>query len=158
MVPERRAEGRLKLLPDVATRSTAKDLQEQVRELTGNGFDLVFEASGAPPALRGASTWCVPAARSCRSEPSAQTTFRCPPTCSWLAKSIYIGSMRYGDVFGEAIRLVASRRVNLRPVISSIFPFAQVDQALHFAADKSQALKVQIQLEWQSDILTCCKE
>jgi L-idonate 5-dehydrogenase len=54
--------------------------------------------------------------------------------------------MRYADVFGEAIRLAASGRVNLQPLVSSIFPFSQIDQALRFAADKSQALKVQVQL------------
>ncbi len=35
---------------DVALDPTAHDLHHQVQELTGLGFDMVFEASGAPPA------------------------------------------------------------------------------------------------------------
>jgi threonine dehydrogenase-like Zn-dependent dehydrogenase len=57
-----------------------------------------------------------------------------------------IGSMRYGDVFDEAIRLVASGRVNLRPLINGVFTIDESVKAFAFAADKSQSFKVQIQL------------
>ena len=38
---------------------------------------------------------------------------RCPPTSSWSREIQFVGSFRYGNVFDEAIRLVASGRVNL---------------------------------------------
>ncbi len=44
----------IELGADVALDPTAHDLRQQVHELTGLGFDMVFEASGAPPALRAA--------------------------------------------------------------------------------------------------------
>ena len=59
----------------------------------------------------------------------------------------FIGSFRYGNVFDEAIRLVASGRVNLQPLISRVcsrWPRRRRPCAL--AADKSDALKVQIEI------------
>jgi L-idonate 5-dehydrogenase len=58
----------------------------------------------------------------------------------------FIGSMRYGDVFGEAIRLIAANRIDLRPLISGVLPFAQVGEAMRLAADKSQTLKVHLEI------------
>jgi L-idonate 5-dehydrogenase len=56
----------------------------------------------------------------------------------------FLGSMRYGDTFDQAIRLVAAGRVNLQPLINSVFALDDSEEALRFAADKSQALKVQL--------------
>jgi L-idonate 5-dehydrogenase len=55
-----------------------------------------------------------------------------------------IGSFRYGNVFGEAIRLVASGRVNLEPLISQVFPLAELPQAMQGAFAKDSVMKVQI--------------
>jgi threonine dehydrogenase-like Zn-dependent dehydrogenase len=55
------------------------------------------------------------------------------------------GSMRYGDTFDEAIRLVAAGRVKVDSLINRVFALEHSVQALQFAADKSLALKVQIQ-------------
>ena len=57
-----------------------------------------------------------------------------------------IGSMRYGNVFDEAIRLVAAGRVNLRPLINAVFPLDDSVKAFEFAADKVQSFKVQIEI------------
>ena len=42
----------LHLGADAVLDPAAVDLPDQVRALTGDGFDVIFEASGAPPALR----------------------------------------------------------------------------------------------------------
>jgi threonine dehydrogenase-like Zn-dependent dehydrogenase len=42
----------------------------------------------------------------------------------------YVGSFRYGNVWEEAIRLVAAGRVNLQPLISRVFPLRQAAEAL----------------------------
>jgi threonine dehydrogenase-like Zn-dependent dehydrogenase len=54
------------------------------------------------------------------------------------------GSMRYGNVFGEAIRLVSSGRIDLRPLVNDVLPLAEISRAMDLAADKNQALKVQL--------------
>ena len=56
-----------------------------------------------------------------------------------------LGSFRYGNVFDEAIRLAASNRVNVRPLISQVFPLRQVTEAILCAAAKDQVLKVQME-------------
>jgi L-idonate 5-dehydrogenase len=58
----------------------------------------------------------------------------------------YIGSQRYGNVFDEAIRLVASGRVDLRPLYSGEFAPDESARAFEFAGDKARSLKVQILL------------
>jgi L-idonate 5-dehydrogenase len=57
-----------------------------------------------------------------------------------------IGSFRYGNVFGEAIRLVAAGRVNLEPLISQVFPLAELPQAMLRASAKEGVMKVQIEI------------
>src|ERR1700722_1033100 len=49
-----RREKAIQLGADVALDPRAHDLHHQIEELTGLGFDIVFEASGAPSALRAA--------------------------------------------------------------------------------------------------------
>jgi L-idonate 5-dehydrogenase len=58
----------------------------------------------------------------------------------------FLGSFRYGPVFDEAIRLVASKRVDLRPLISRVFPLREANAALTLACAKNEAVKVQIDL------------
>ena len=64
-----------------------------------------------------------------------------------LVKEIkFIGSFRYGNVFEEAIRLVDSGRIDLRPFITSVLPINDITKAMHMAADKLHALKVQVEI------------
>ena len=124
----------------------ANDLQEQVKGLTGNGFDLVFEASGARPALRAAFDLVRPGGTIVQIGTLGTEDIPLPANQLMNREINYIGSMRYGDVFGEAILLAASGRVKLPPLISNVFPLEQAVEAIHCAADKSQAFKVQIQI------------
>jgi L-idonate 5-dehydrogenase len=56
----------------------------------------------------------------------------------------FIGSMRYGDVFDECIRLVAAGRIPLRPLLSEVFSLTDAVRAFDLASSRSQAFKVQI--------------
>ena len=58
----------------------------------------------------------------------------------------FVGSFRYGNVWEEAIRLVASGRVNLQPLISRVLPLKQAAEALALACAKTGIVKVQIDL------------
>lgn len=131
---------------DAALDPTAKDLDERVHALTADGFDLVFEASGSPVALRGAFDLVRPGGTIVQI--GTLGTGDTPlPAGRLMNKEInFIGSMRYGNVFDEAIRLVAAGRVNLRPLINGVFPLDKSSGAFDFAADKSQSFKVQIEL------------
>jgi L-idonate 5-dehydrogenase len=136
----------LKLGADATLNPTAGNLGEQVRELTGDGFDVLFEASGAPPALRQAFSLVRPGGTIVQIGTLGTADVPLPANQVMVREIQLIGSFRYGNVFGEAIRLVAAGRVNLAPLISQVFPLAELPQAMARAFAKDEVLKVQIQI------------
>ena len=145
ILPARR-EMAQKLGADVTLDPSAKNLAEQVREIVGDGFDVVFEASGAKPALRQAFDLVRPGGTIVQIGTLGTNDIPIPANQLMVREINYVGSMRYGNVFDEAIRLIAAKRVDLRPLISGVVPLAEVDKAMHLAADKNNALKVQLEI------------
>lgn len=135
-----------KLGADIALDPSAKNLAEQVREITGDGFDIIFEASGARPALRQAFDLVRPGGTIVQIGTIGTEDVPLPANLLMNREINFIGSMRYGDVFDEAIRLVATKRIDLRPLITGVLPLAQAGEAMRQAGDKAQALKVQIEI------------
>lgn len=136
----------LKLGADVALDPVAKNLPEQVRELTGDGFDIIFEASGAPPALRQSFSLVRPGGTIVQIGTLGTDDVPLPANQIMAREIQFIGSFRYGNVFDEAIRLVSSGRVNLEPLISQVFPLEEVPQAMSRAFAKDEVIKVQIEV------------
>jgi L-idonate 5-dehydrogenase len=130
---------------DAVLDPAAHDLQQQVRELTGLGFDTVFEASGAPAALRAAFDLVRPGGTIVQIGTVGTADIPLPVNELMVREINFRGSMRYGDTFDEAIRLVAGGRIDVSSLINHVFALEDAVKALHFAADKSLALKVQIQ-------------
>jgi L-idonate 5-dehydrogenase len=135
----------IELGADVALDPAAPDLQDQVRELTGLGFDMVFEASGAPPALRAAFDLVRPGGTIVQIGTVGTADIPIPVNQLMVREINFRGSMRYGDTFDEAIRLVAAGRIKVQPFVNHVFALEDSVKALQFAADRSVALKVQIQ-------------
>jgi L-idonate 5-dehydrogenase len=131
---------------DLVLDPSEKNMNEKVKEITGDGFDVIFEASGARPALRQAFD-LVKAGGTIVQIGTLGTEDIPLPANQVMVKEIqFIGSFRYGNVFDEAIRLVESGRIDLRPFITGLLPLKDITQAMHLAADKLHALKVQIQV------------
>jgi hypothetical protein len=145
-IVEARRKMALELGADVALDPVAKNLMEQVKQLTGDGFEVIFEASGARPALRQAFDLVRPGGTIVQIGTLGTEDVPLPENQLMVRAIQFIGSFRYGNVFDEAIRLVASGRLNLQPLISRVFPLAEASQAFFLASDKAQALKVQIQI------------
>lgn len=139
-----RREKALELGADVALDPRANDLPDSVRALTGDGFDTIFEASGAPPALRSAFDLVRPGGTIVQIGTLGTADIPLPANQVMVREINFVGSMRYGDTFDEAIRLVASGRIQLQSFINNVFTLDDSANALLFAADKSQALKVQL--------------
>ena len=135
-----------KLGADVALDPSAKNLLEQVSEISGDGFDVVFEASGAPPALRQAFDLVRPGGTIVQIGTLGTADIPLPANQLMVREINFIGSMRYGNVFDEAIRLVAAGRIDLRPLVSGVLPLAEAAEAMRLAADKNTTLKVQIEI------------
>jgi L-idonate 5-dehydrogenase len=145
IVPVRRSKAS-ELGADAALDPASADLADQVRALAGDGFDFIFEASGSPRALRGAFDLVRPGGTIVQIGTMGTGDTPLPANLIMNKEINFIGSMRYGNVFDEAIRLVAMRRINLRPLINGEFSLDDAAKAFEFATDKTQSFKVQIQL------------
>lgn len=108
----------------------------------GSGFDIVFEASGAPPAFRSGLDALRPGGTIVQIGLGGDAPL---PMTLLAAKEITLrGAFRFHEEFGLAVRLIAERRVDLTPVLTDSIPVAEVDRAFALAADRSQAMKVQL--------------
>lgn len=136
----------MKLGADIVLDPTSSHSAQEVHDLTGGGFDVIFEASGAPLALRQACEWVRPGGALVQIGTLGTDDVGLPANQFMVRETRFIGSFRYGNVFGEAIRLVASGRVDLQPMISEVFPLDNLPQAMQRAAAKDDVIKVQIQI------------
>jgi 2-desacetyl-2-hydroxyethyl bacteriochlorophyllide A dehydrogenase len=145
LVAQRRAKAE-ELGIDAVLDPSAADFADRARELSDDGFDVILEASGAPPALRSAIDLVRPGGTIVQIGTLGTADIPLPANKLMNKEINLIGSMRYGDVFDEAIRLVAAGRVNLRPLINAVFPLEESARAFEFAADKARSFKVLIQI------------
>jgi L-idonate 5-dehydrogenase len=123
-----------------------KNLQQKAIEITGDGFDIIFEASGARPALRQAFDLVRPGGTIVQIGTLGTEDIPLPAN-QVMAKEIqFMGSFRYGNVFDEAIRLVMAKRIDLRLFITGILPLKDINKAMKLAGDKTNALKVQLEI------------
>jgi len=117
---------------------------DQAIMLSGGGFDIAFEASGAVPAVR----QCFDVV--CRGGSIVQIgTVRgngvALPVNDLMTREIsLIGTFRYSDEFAEAIRLLFARRVQLDQLITATFPLQELPQAMETACNSNDSIKVQV--------------
>ena len=137
----------LTLGADRALDPTEAAFKDQVAALTGDGFDLLFEASGAPPALKQAFEVVRRGGTIVQIGVFSAPEIALPINQLLVRELQFVGSFRYGNVWEEAIRLVASGRVNLQPLISRVFPLRQAAEALALAGAKTGVVKVQLDLQ-----------
>jgi L-idonate 5-dehydrogenase len=114
---------------------------------TGDGFDFLFEASGAPPALKQAFELVRRGGTLVQIGVFSAPEIALPVNQLLVRELNFVGSFRYGNVWEEAIRFVASGRVNLQPLISRVFPLRQATEALTLAGAKTGVVKVQLDLK-----------
>jgi L-idonate 5-dehydrogenase len=145
-VVEGRRRSALALGADCVLDPTSGALTGQVRDLTGDGFDVVFEASGAPPALRQAFDLVRPGGTIVQIGTLGTADVPLPANQLMAREIQLLGSFRYGNVFDEAIRLVDSGRVDLTPLVSEVFPLAELPKAMERAFAKDDVIKVQIEV------------
>lgn len=142
----RRRERSLELGADAVFDPMSHDLRDKVWGLTDGGFDIAFEASGAESALSVLFNLVRPGGTIVQVGTLGTGNIPIPVNQLMVREIDLIGSMRYEDVFEEAIRLAASGRVDLNSLISDVLPLTESAQALHRASDKSHSLKVQIEM------------
>ncbi|MFK4821519.1 L-idonate 5-dehydrogenase [Ochrobactrum quorumnocens] len=104
--------------------------------------DLVFECSAAAPAINDAISCLRPLGTMVQVGVAGPTTM---PLNVMVGKEIqFIGSQRFDTEFAEAVRLIGSRAIDPRPIITATLPVTEALSAFRAATDRSQSVKVQI--------------
>ena len=107
-------------------------------------FDVAYEVSGNFNALK----TCVAATKrggvivQVGTLPAEGTEL---PANQIMARELDVrGSFRFGNVFEHAVRSIAERRVDVRPVLSGVHPLTDAVRAITLARDKTVSMKVQL--------------
>jgi D-xylulose reductase len=116
------------------------------RETDGWGADVVFEASGSPKAFDG--IFALPRPGGCLvlvGMPVEPVAF---DVVSAAAKEVRIETVfRYANVYDRAIAMIASGKVDLKPLVTETFPFEQSIPAFERAAEARPGdVKLQIRM------------
>lgn len=105
-------------------------------------FDILFECSGAAPALAGAIPAMRPRSVIMQLGLGGDMTL---PVQAMTAKEIDLrGSFRFHAEFETAVQLMQSGVLNVSPLISHTMDLSQAPEAFELATDRSQAMKVQL--------------
>ncbi|MFC3123680.1 L-idonate 5-dehydrogenase [Pseudoroseomonas globiformis] len=108
------------------------------------GFDVVFEASGASPALN-AGLLAVRAGGivvQVGSLPGGETPVMANRI---MAREIDLrGAFRFGEVFGDAVACLEKRLIDVRPLLTGTYTMDTASQAFAAAQDRTRNLKVVI--------------
>ncbi len=124
-----------------------QDLAEILRKETdGWGADIVFDASGAPKAIESAvGLACPGGAIVLVGIPVEPVSF---DIAGAIGKELRVETVfRYANMFERALNLIASGKVDLKPLISATFDFERSIEAFERAAEGRPAdVKLQIDL------------
>lgn len=120
-------------------------LAARVAEFTGGwGADVVFEASGSTKAYDGIMDLLAPAGTLVLvGMPTGPVHF---DVVAAQAKEVRVETIfRYANVYPKAVALLASGKVDLKPLVSATFPFTESIAAFERAAEGRPAdIKMQI--------------
>jgi len=121
------------------------DIEKHGIEITGGGFDKVFEASGAEPAVKGAMTMVRRGGTVVQIGTVGHNHVTLPVSDLMLREISLLGTFRYANEFPEAIRLAASGRIEALPsFVTGVFPLEDIEQAMNVACAGDRDLKVQM--------------
>ena len=136
-----------KLGPIRPVNLTKENLREVVDDLTeGWGADIVFEASGAPAAIKTMHEPLCPGGRIVSIGLPIQPVPIDVGALNPKAPSIEF-VFRYANVFPRALALMASGKIDVKPLINRTFEFRESIDAFNFALHlPPDCVKAQIQL------------
>ncbi len=146
-VHDAKLERAARLGPITPVKAGSGELAATVARLTGGwGADAVFEASGAQQAAEEAVQLAAPggivAFIGMLSGPIAYDVVAAQ-TKEVRTEAIF----RYTNVFPHALALMASKQIDVRPLVTDVFPFDRSKEAFDFARNMPPgSVKVQIEL------------
>lgn len=127
----------------------SQDLAAVTAELTGEGFDVVCEASGSRPGILAATDVCRVRGTIVPMSLSGEPAAFCLGKVSFKELSV-VGSRVYTpEHFRLGVRMLSEidRQINLRSLVSDILPLEEARQAIQMMLDGSNAGKILIRCE-----------
>ncbi|WIV50395.1 L-idonate 5-dehydrogenase [Marivivens sp. LCG002] len=124
--------------------NTLKDPEGLAPYTAGKGtIDVMFEASGVEPALRGGMATLRPRGRIVQLGLSNDMSL---PMVMITAKELeLVGSFRFHEEFAVAVRMMQQGLIDVKPLVTHSFALADYEAAFAVASDRSQAMKVQLE-------------
>lgn len=105
-------------------------------------FDVAFEASGNQSALVTALDVLRPGGTIVQLGLGGEMTL---PINLLVAKELQLkGTFRFHEEFAQAVELMGSGLIDVKPLISATLPFENARDAFELASDRSQSMKVQL--------------
>lgn len=105
-------------------------------------FDCLFECSGAQSALQSAIEILKPGATLMQLGLGGDMTL---PLQAITAKELQLkGSFRFREEFEDAVQLMLTDTIDVKPLISHILPINQAQDAFDIASDRQTSMKVHI--------------
>lgn len=106
-------------------------------------LDVLFECSGAAPALAGAIPALRPRGRIVQLGMSGDMTL---PMQQITVKELTLkGSFRFHEEFKTAIEWMRKGLIDVKPLITQTFDFTEFNEAFETASDRNIAMKVQLE-------------
>ena len=108
-------------------------------------FNVLFECTGVAPVVASTIPALRPGATMVQLGLGGDMTL---PVQTMTAKEIqFKGSFRFHAEFFEAVNLMRSARIDVKPLITQTLPIKKADEAFDLASDRTQALKVQLSFD-----------
>jgi L-idonate 5-dehydrogenase len=107
-------------------------------------LDVLFECSGAEPALRGGLAALRPQGLAVQLGMSGDMSI---PLMMVTAKELSLmGSFRFHEEFASAVALMQKGLIDVKPLITHSFALSDFQEAFETATDRSRAMKVQLDI------------
>ena len=108
-------------------------------------FDVMFEASGNPAALRQGIDCLRPRGIAVLIGIGGEASLMLP---TLVAKEVDLrGTFRFDREFAWAVETIAQGRIDPSPLLTDVVPVREAVRAFEHAADRSKAMKVQLSFE-----------
>jgi L-idonate 5-dehydrogenase len=105
-------------------------------------FDVVFEASGSAPAIAGALAVARPGGTLVQLGLGGEVAL---PLTALVARELrFVGTFRFHAEFTQALEVLATGRIDPRPMLTEVVPAAEAARAFALASDRRRAMKVQL--------------
>ncbi|MBA5779416.1 L-idonate 5-dehydrogenase [Stappia sp. F7233] len=105
-------------------------------------FDVTFECSAAAPAMRTALATTRPRGTIVQVGVTGDMAI---PLNMLVGKELVLrGTHRFHEEYAEAVRLIDSGAIDVKPIITGTYPLERALDAFRKAGDRTQAVKVQI--------------